>query len=361
MRWRLIFCLVVLLVSACGPGRTATPVAVGGEESAVHVLVAVEGRLSVKREGWTDYAPALFGMVMRSGDLLRLEGSSQATLACADLKLAQVAGGVSSVPCKVSKPVLVYRSSLITRARADVAGDIPVVLSPRNTRLLNPRPVLRWLPTPGATLYKVTVRGPNVNWSGEVSGKTELQYPDNAPALSPGTSYKVTVAAGGRSSDEETAPGLGFSVLKTDEAQLVRDAEGRIRALGLGDVPTRLLIANLYASQGLNAEAIEIWEALVKATREPAVVRSLGEMYLRVGLNRLAEARYLEALALSQTAGDVEGQAAAQNALGQIYEVFGNKAEAIQRSQKAIEWYQKLGDTKTVRQIQERVAALEKQ
>lgn len=195
----------------------------------------------------------------------------------------------------------------------------------------------------------------------EVSAKTDVVYPDNAPALSPGLTYKLSVTAGSRSSDEESVPGLGFSVLKIDEVQVVRDREAKIRALGLAEPPTRFLIAQLYASQDLSAEAIEQLEALSKPFKGPAVLRSLGDLYLKIGLNRLAEERYLSALELSQKANDLAGEAVVQNALGLIYrDVFGNKGEAMHRFQQATGLYQTLGDSKTVRQIQERLAVIQR-
>ena len=144
-------------------------------------------------------------------------------------------------------------------------------------------------------------------------------------------------------------------MLKPEEAQAVRDGEARIRAMGLNDAATRLLIANLYAGQGLAAEAIDQLEASAAALQAPAVARLLGDLYLKVGLNRLAEQRYTPALDLSQKANDIEGQAAAENALSLVYDALGNADEASQHAQKAIQWYQKLGDSKTAKQIQDRL------
>ena len=350
--------IFTILIVACGAVPTAAPAGRSGE--GVNLVVDVQGNLSLKRRGWSEYAPALFGMAVHNGDLLRLEGTSQATVACSDLTLAKAAGGVNSVPCKVTRPVLVYGDSLIIPTRADTPSDIPIAISPRKTRLLNAYPTLRWSSVPGANSYKITVRCPNLTWSTDVSGKTELVYPNSAPALQPGATYKLTVQANNRSSDEEQGAGLGFTMLKPEEAQAVRGSEARIRNLGLAEPATRLLMANLYASQGLNAEAIDQLQELAKAAQEPAVLRSLGDLYLKVGLNRLAEGTYIQALDLSQKANDIEGQAAANNALALVYEALGNNAEAIQRSQKALGWYQKLGDSNTAKQIQDRLASLQK-
>ena len=89
------------------------------------------------------------------------------------------------------------------------------------------------------------------------------------------------------------------------------------------------------------------------------MARSLGDLYLRIGLNRFAEERYLQALGLSQRLNDVEGQALAQNALGLVYEALGNKGEALQRLQKAMEWYRKLGDAKRIEEIREQLGKMQ--
>ncbi len=359
-RITLLLLAALFMLNACG-SSPAQPAVKSDGAVAVHLIVAVQGNLSIKRLGWSDYAPALFGMALHNGDLLRVDSGARATIACADLTVAAPGGGVSSVPCKVNKPLLVYGGSQIIPTRAEPPIGIPMILSPRKTRLLNTHPVLRWAPVANATSYDVTVRGPNLSWSARVAGKNEIVYPGDASALAPGVSYKLSVTAGAQTSDAETEPGLGFTMLKPDEAQAVRDGEARIRKLALTDAATRLLIASLYASQGLNAEAIVLLENLTQSVREPAIVRLLGDLYLKVSLNRQAEDAFLQALDLSQKVSDIEGQAACQNALGLVYETFGNKTEAIQRSQKAVEWYQKLGDSKTAKEIQSRLAALQKQ
>ena len=106
----------------------------------------------MKRAGWRDYAPALFGAPFRRGDLLRLGSAGRATVACADLKLATVEGAVSGYPCQTApRTPLVYEGSLLNPTRGDNGnGDYPLVVSPRKTKLLNPRPMLRWQPLPGA-------------------------------------------------------------------------------------------------------------------------------------------------------------------------------------------------------------------
>ncbi len=355
-----ILCLFILAMALVACGATPTTVPGGGDSNPAHLIVALNGQLSVKRIGWTDYAPAVFGMALRNGDLLRVEGGGLATVACADLTLARAAGGVSSVPCKVSKPLLTYRDSLIVPTRADPPIGAPIILSPRKTKVLTAQPTLRWMAAGSTNIYDVSIRGGNLSWTTRVNGATEIVYPADAPALQPGASYKLVVTTSGRSSDEETEPGLGFTMLKADEAQAVLAALERIRSLGLAEPAQNLLIANLYASQGLHAEAIAVLQRLTVAASEPALMRTLGDLYLKVSLIRQAENAYLAAAQLSERVGDIEGMAASHNTLGLVYETLGNRAEAIAQTSQAIAAYQKLGDAKTVQQMQERLASLQK-
>ncbi len=177
-----------------------------------------------------------------------------------------------------------------------------------------------------------------------------MTYPSDAPDLRPGTAYRLVVEAGERSSTEEPGAGLGFELLGSAEAAAVRGAEAKVRALGLADAATRLLVANLYANHDLYAEAIGLLDPLA-SSGEPAVLRLAGDLYLSIGLNRQAEERYLQALTSSQGASDAEGQAAAHAALGNIYESLGNREEAARHWQDAIAGYEQLGDQPKIAQL----------
>ena len=352
-----LFGAVWMLLGCGAPQPTPARPAGGGTESGL--IVGVQGDAALKRAGWRDYAPALFGAPLRRGDLLRLGSAGSATVACADLKLATVEGGVSGYPCQTApRTPLVYEGTLLNPTRGDNgSGDTPLVISPRKTKLLNPRPVLRWQPMPGAKSYKLSLRG--TNWTAEMSGASELPYPDSAPALQPGVTYRLVVTAGDRSSREEPGAGLGFSVLGAAEAKAVKEAEAKIRALSLTETATALLIANVYATNGLYAEAVEGLERL-PGPQEPAVLRLLGDLYISTGLNRLAEERYTTALARSEALSDVEGMAQAQHALGRIYEALGNPAEARRHLSDALALYDRLGDAKQAAEAKAHLDALPK-
>jgi hypothetical protein len=356
-----VFIFALAACSTAQPAQPATPTDDGS-----HLLIDVQGTVNVKRVGRSEYVPGMFGMVLHRGDLLKLEGNAQARVACADLTLANASSGANSVPCGAAQAVIADPStgSRVTAARSNIPADIPIILSPRRTRLLTPRPLIRWTPISGVDSYQVSIQQKDIVWSTTVNGKAEIRYPDSATALTPGQTYKVIVVAGGRSSEDKLVPDLGFTIATPDEVQEVRSVETRIKSLGLKDGPTEFLRAVLYATHksetrdNFNAEAIDHLEQLSSSLKQPAVLRMLGDLYLKVGLLSMAEESFRQANDLSRTLNDVEGQATELQTLGMIYELLGNKAEAVKHLQDAIAWYQKIGDATTVSQLQEQLNKL---
>jgi hypothetical protein len=344
------------------PARAQTPDANARNDIGLHMIVALQGQVAIKRKGWSAFVSARLGTTLQRGDLLRLEGASQAKVVCADLTISDAPRELSGVPCPATRPILIYLGDKVTVTRGYGEGDFPRVLAPRKTKLLNPRPTLRWTPIAGATQYKVMVRGQNARsqnpyWNAYVPSGAKLDYPAGAPPLEADTDYKLIVSAGGRQSDEEAEPGLGFALLKSDKAKDVRDAEKKIHALGLPDAPTRLLIAYLYSAYDLNAEAIEQLEGVSESLQEPAPARLLGALYLAIGLSRQAEKYYLRALEFSRKVNDEEGQAIAHKELGRIYdEALGARNDAARHFESALILYKNLGDQQTAGRIEEKLA-----
>jgi hypothetical protein len=335
----------------------------GGQ--AVNLAVFIEGQVSVKRKGWTSYAPVVFGTSLRIGDLLHLDESSRAKVVCSDLTLRDISPGIVGVPCEGAKPLLQRPDgSLINATRSWPSdGSFPLVLSPRKTRLLSAQPVLRWTPVKGTTNYQVIVRGINFYWSRVYAG-TEITYPDGAPALVAGVDYKLIVETSGpnsRSSSDEPGLGLGFSVLGSKERKTVLEEEKQIENLGLPTGPTQFLIAHLYATHDLNAEAIQRLEGISNTFKVAAVARLLGDLYLNIGLPRQAETNYLNSLALSKDGKDDEGQMLVHLALARIYgPLLGNVKSASEHLDASLALANKLGDDYVAGEVGKRLTELKK-
>jgi tetratricopeptide (TPR) repeat protein len=226
------------------------------------------------------------------------------------------------------------------------------------------RPTIRWAPIAGAkpkTLYTVTLygEGMQVIWTREVVADTRFAYPDNEPPLAHGRVYKVAVAAEGQSSQQDHSPGLGFQTLTADQAQKLAAEAARRKQLGLPDGPTRYLLANLYAANELYSEAIEQLEDLSTTITAPPVIETLGDLYAVIGLNREAEKKYLEALALTP-ANDLEGRGATENSLAQVYENLGIFDRAVAHLAEARKVYQRLRNWALVKALSQRERRLKR-
>jgi hypothetical protein len=348
MKW--LSLLVLSLVGLCVTTFSASAADVAAR-SPVNIVVGIEGDVALEREGWRDSTPVLFGTVVKIGDLLRPSQTGKVIIACADLSVMSVSSAATGMPCRSADPILYREGSRVLPVRdGSDSGLGPIVLAPRKTSLLDPRPRIRWSAVDGVTAYKVQVQGRGVNWTTDVVSKTEIAY--SGDALLPGVAYKVIVSAGGHRSDEDGAPGLGFTILRPEEAGSIQVDEKKIRDLRLSESATRLLVATYFADRKLNAEAIEHLEALL-ALNEPAPLRLLADLYLRIGLNTRAEATYLKAAEVSKRKKDLEGQALAQAALARLYhEAFSNQQEASRYADEAIGIYIKLGDETMVNTLQ---------
>lgn len=355
-----------LSLSACNAGKSTTPALTltlvqtpAAVDSGFNLLVVVKGEVQLKRGEWKDYHSTAFGAVLHRGDLLRPASSAEVVVLCDNLTTWNVPAGIPSgltngCP-QPPEPVLMSGNSLLPNTRGGNDPLIPYIISPRATKLLSETPTLRWNPSPGSTRYSVQIKGEVLIWESDVSA-TQTIYPGKPP-LEPGRTYLLIVEAdNGKSSQDEDIPGLGFSLLNESDAQEVQDDAEHFAELNLPDKAKAYALAQLYAGDGLMAEAIETLEALVGADSQTAAVyRALGDFYLKIGLSLLAGPHYRRAIELAEVAGDVEGSAEAQAGLGTVYETQGNKDEATRWLDQARAGFEVLGDMKRVSEIEKQL------
>lgn len=327
--------------------------------------------------GENQATPVRPNMVVHVGDLIKVRRPVTATLICDNVSGRIVLNNTprnQPVPCKgiPEEGILIGRNGrkLEGATMGDATGhDFPVVLSPRSTKIFNPRPVLKWTSIPDANTYQVIIRGDTNSWSSSVTAlpNSEVQqiaYPpectngqsiDCAPRLVPGQNYKLIVRANDRSSEEEDLPNLGFALLPLEEIETVRRAVEVLQQSVLGDSLKRKMLASLYANRGLLADAIDVLEG-DKRDRNAEEIRLLGDLYLRIGLTRRAEASYLS---LTDDSTDTpRGKAITHETLGEIYEALGNKQEAITHYSKARKMFVALKDSASIKKIQKRLVML---
>lgn len=301
--WRASAIVLIPFVSAAW-GR-------GQEPPQAAVVVCQRGTVSLTRSG-EELVEVCGAAPLRRGDRVTARPASSAVVYFADGRVRSLGEGQSIriTPRRSGKSALaaVYKA-LVARLRAGFAAggatrtlgtrgdddEVPTIVSPRNTRILPGEITLEWEAVAGAKRYKVALLGPDgvsVLWQG-LTEATKLDYPNDAPVLAPGGTYRWEVAA---QMPDGTAPASDlawFAVLSADLAQHVRDAAGELSEQ-LGQ-EAALPLAALYAEHELFGLAIGVLEAECLAERAgPAVHLLLTELYAKTSVVPAAQ-RALEA------------------------------------------------------------------
>ena len=271
------------------------------------------GRVEVKPAAGGDWRPVRPLLALRAGDVVRTtENASAVVLLSGGRGATRVEGaagsftvpGVGAAGQGQKAKALVEaslgflagttkESSQVVLATRSVARP-PVIVSPRNGRLLPEALAFEWL---GSRFTRYTVRvigpgGPVVDGR-EVTG-ARWEYPADAPVLSPNTRYTLQVTAAGHPPQE-----AWFELVDGERARAVAgDLAGLEQELGASVSPTSraVLRAGLLAREGLLHDARRVLVTALAADRdEPTLHLLLGDLYTRTGLTDLAAESFDEA------------------------------------------------------------------
>ena len=334
------------------------------------LIIHSSGEVAIERQNGRIVRPT-GGTPIYPGDKLRTSQNAQLTIQCADLGIKSIAPGENQLnSCLLAKEESKSDCSADLVKCPDRGDDnswnsppIPYIISPRRTKLLDSKPILRWNPVAGATSYKLSLRenGAKLNWEMTVSG-TEAVYPGEPP-LKPGVRYRLIVEANtGASSETPVVEGdTAFRLLEPKQVQGVKDAVGAIGKQVPNENAKKLAIANLYLNTNLIAEAIEILENLQKAGVEtPPINRALGDMYLeKLQLVPQAEVYYSKAINTAKP-DDIEELTAARYGLGQVHSAMRNNLEAMKYLRMAKDGYTTLGDLPMVEKVDKQLRDLQR-
>jgi len=333
------------------------------DDPGLNLLFIGSGQANLKRRGWSDYYPTTFGVNVAPGDQIYPAAESEIFVLCANLDRWDVPAGMPSGlsnGCDTeSEPVLVRESGNIGTTRGgDQSYNIPYIINPRGSRLMDTTPLLQWHTVSDTSSYHVRIQGGDIDWEVDVSGSS-LEYPGDVP-LSPGETYLLVVEAdNGRSSLEENVPGLGFSILPPVEAVELESSLSSLEVLDLPPEAEEFVLAQVLIRHQLLAEAQQVLLELAEQPGlRPAVNQTLGDVYLQTGLYYYAEDQFLQAADMFTSLGDVEGQALAYSKLGETYRMLGNNALAIDSFKEAEARLEILGDEASIKAVQEKLAEL---
>ncbi len=361
-----LFLLVTCLAAACGATPTpaheaiaTAPPRAGGPSLLPNLLVEAEGDVWLRRIGWNEFLPASFGTAVQPGDLLRVPEGSLASVFCGDETLWDAGprtlpddGLEHTAPCQTGRPPRPWSDVAALRGEQD--DQIPYVVHPRNTALMSHRPRLRWHPLPGVDSYTVALISDDGRDRPPVEvGDDQAAWPVDWPPLEADATYVLVVEGGGARSDRgnEQHAGLGFWLLSDAEAEVVGALESRLRARPISSTATALLVAELYLSHELRAEATELLEDLATSSRAASVWLALGQTYLEAGLTSEAGSALDQAIAAAQGTGQQEIEAAARVGLALVARTQDDATTAEAHLSAARLLYEQIGDQDGLEQV----------
>jgi hypothetical protein len=316
-----------------------------------HLVTGVKGNVQVQRQGQKNQQ-VFFGYRLKTADKLLLGKGGTATVLCQNLRLAtiqQVGSFEVAKVCQVSGRLVLQvidPNRIPTRSSND--RTIPYIISPRNTVLIEARPLLRWNPVVGSKSYRVLVTGPDLKW--ETTAKQSQVAYEGEP-LKSGVRYRVMVTAeNGESSQSDT--GVGFSVLDSAEVKQIKSDISALQGQELSEEAQVLAIAHLERSNELYGSAIDrlkVW--LARGNQSATVSQLAGDLNRQVGLPGLARDHYVVGLEMMRRDGNLVGQAEVLNSLGQVDETLDQLKSAINWLIEAQEYYRSVGDLQKVQEL----------
>ncbi|MDJ0703566.1 MAG: tetratricopeptide repeat protein [Leptolyngbyaceae cyanobacterium MO_188.B28] len=329
-------------------------------------IMNVRGQVQLQSQGSSGFRTARRGMSLNWGDRLRTGDKAWVEVQCSDMRTIWRLGAEGSV--LVSSRCTDPPSSLrAVRTPGGINPDIPYVISPRNTWLVDDQFTIRWSPALDASRYTVRL----YRWSDQrdmrerllwetSASETQVEYTGAFP-LEEGRYYSIEVIAdtGASSNADEGAAKSGFELLFPEDREVL---QADLIALNpdLSEEGFALSLAGLYLREDVLAEAIAVLEPFVEAgTDNLLIYQTLGDLYSYAGLNALSLQHYDQAQSLAIAHHDSVGEALAKLGLAEVNLTLGNRRQALRLFMQAKAVYENLGDDRQVAVIQGRINFLE--
>ena len=321
-------------------------------------IIQTTGDVQIQRDGRILHPKT--GTTIYPGDKLLTDNGAQVIIQCANLSTQSISADknqANTCPSETEQTCTPGTYKCPHRGEITWKNDIPYIISPRRTAILNDKPILRWNPVPGAKVYTVNVEGKDVKWTTQVSD-TQVIYPGEL-LLKPGTPYLLTVEAdtGVSSLDEPVSVGgINFTLLEAQKAQEIRTQAAQIAQESWSEAAKAIAVANLYSKNSLNGDAIATLES--SGIQTAPIYRQIGDRYFHyIALIPQAKEYYTKAIEIADS-DDIEEQTQIQYSLGKVEVALGNKDEAVRWLTLALNGYQTLGFPEQIDDVERQLRGL---
>ncbi len=313
LRWKALWGLLVLVLCATPVwGRASLQ-----EDTAplAHMVIGTSEGARFKRVGWDEFSVLSMGQIVMNDDTVD-PGEGTVRILCATLDQLEIITQRNPVDCPAGpgeRVVIETSPGELTAGWLRAGGEdfeTPFLLSPRATKILNDQPLIQWHPLSWVDGYRVTVLGGGIEWTTIVvdGENAALTYPANAPPLQPGVAYHVVVVdlSDGRSSEEEDAPNMSFSLSPPQEVETIQVDAAAILDGVANEEAAALALARFYITYAAYADAVLVLTETfgeqsqdVPEQHSPVLYVLWADLYTRVGLESYAQLSYQNALRLA--------------------------------------------------------------
>ncbi len=344
------------------------------------VLAQMEGDVTVVSKGRSEFGSvrrAAQRQILRKGEGLRLPAGAQVTVICSTETLVSLTGpkdwalDASACARGVPVPESSYRNltsyagrilprngiQLLELEPRNTDGLTPVLLSPRESAVLEASPRFVWTQVPAAVEYEIEIRGAVETSIKLAAGALDCgpgsgpwrdlvvcawEPSDRWPPLEPGK--PVALKLGSRQSLNgplhQAREALTLHLLSPSEQSRAQESLSQISKLSLDETSRLLLAAGTYVQHKLYVEAIDSFDRALMGQELSEARLALGDIYLTLGLTSLADREYLQVLA---GAPDSPAQAGAVLGRGYVAYLLKRYRDARAHFEHAFEIYSKLG------------------
>ena len=329
-------------------------------------IMNFSGQVQLQSQGSSGFRSARRGMSLNLGDRLRTGSRAWVEVQCGDLRTVWrlESGGAVLVSSRCPTTLSPLRA---VRSLGGTNPNIPYVISPRNTWLVNDQFTIRWQSVPDASRYTVRLFRwsdqrdalERLLWERTVS-ETQVDY-TGALLLETGWYYSIEVVAdtGASSNADEGTSKSGFELLFPEDLEVLQANLADLNQ-SLSEEGLALSLAGLYLQEDVLAEAIAVLEPFVDTgTDNLLIYQTLGDLYSYVGLNALSLQHYDQAQNLAIANNDGVGEALAKLGLAKVNLTLGNQGEALRLFVQAKLLYESLEDKRQVAEIQRQINLLE--
>lgn len=311
---RLAWLVATVVLAGSSVAWAADPVAVLTE------VRKGQGEVRIKMVGEEDWKLPQLLMSLRPGDQLRASGDARAVIVISGGGVRTVtaenspffvqpptaSGGSDNMKAVVSNVAqfLVGKQKepaylrLTSRAPTEPRQDLPLILSPRETRLM-PGPVTFVWAGADSLKYSIRVFGPDgLVWSEANLARAPLRYPTSAPALRSGVRYVWELRAEGYPADRAQ-----FEIVSDAETAKIDSELALLKPGDMASFPSStvtLMRAGLMFEEGLYQKALEeLLTGIAANPDEPTLNFMIGHVYDRMGLRYQATQAFNAAKSLA--------------------------------------------------------------